>query len=256
MIICPVNVRIRLLAPVSALLGLLAISGATAATQRQVPLTLSITGRGTVRLSDGHRLTCSSRCHKTFSVRAGTKVNLTARPGPGWVFATWNEACHGAKSTCGLRLRNAAGVAASFGAPGSTSANPIPLGHGVRFKDGWVVRVVSTTIDATAEIVALSGNSPPAPGAQYALLNLSATYEGAGSSALGENRFEAVGSHNFSYDYCYQGLPPPVLPLYATVFSGQTVAGNICYEIASEDADVVHLRAYGGSGAYVWFALR
>jgi hypothetical protein len=251
-----VNVRIRLLAAVSALFGLLAVSGATAAMQRDVPLTLSITGRGTVLLSDGHRLSCSSRCHKTFSVRAGTMLNLTARPGSGWVFARWSEACRGAKPKCGLHLRRAAGVALTFGAPGSTSANPIPLGHGVRFKDGWVVRVVSTTIDATAEIVALPGNSPPAPGAQYAMLNLSATYAGAGSSALGENRFEAVGSHNFSYDYCYQGLPPPVLPLYATVFSGQTVGGNICYEIASEDADVVQLRAYAGSGAYVWFALR
>jgi Divergent InlB B-repeat domain len=251
-----VNVRIRLLATVSALLGLLAVSGASAAMQPQVPLTLSITGRGTVRLSDGHRLSCSSRCHKTFSVRTGTKVNLTARPGSGWVFAKWNEACRGAKPTCGLRLRHAAGVAAIFGAPGSTSANPIPLGHGVKFKDGWVVRVVSTTIDATAEILAISGNSPPAPGAQYAMLNLAATYAGAGASALGENRFEVIGSQNYCYDYCYQGLPAPVLALYANVYSGQTVGGNICYEIASEDADVVQLRAYAGSGAYVWFALR
>jgi hypothetical protein len=143
-----------------------------------------------------------------------------------------------------------------FGAPGSTSANPIPLGHAVRFKDGWVVRVVSATIDATAEIVALPGNSPPTPGAQYTLLNLSATYTGSGSSALTGNRFDAVGSHGYSYDDCYQQLPPPVLALYASVASGQTVGGNICYEVASEDADVLQLRAYAGSGRYVWFALR
>lgn len=255
-ILWPVNVRIRLVAPLSALLGLLAISGATAAMQRQVPLTLSITGRGTVRLSDGHRLACSSRCRRIFSVRAGTKVGLTARPGSGWVFSKWTEACRGTKPTCGLHLRRAAAVAVTFGAPGSTSANPIPLGHAVRFNDGWVVKVVSAAIDATAQIVAVAGNTPPSPGAQYTMLNLSATYTGAGSSALGENRFEVVGSRNYSYDYCYQELPTPVLPLYASVVSGQTVGGNICYEIDSDDANVVQLRAYAGSGAYVWFALR
>ena len=90
------------------------------------------------------------------------------------------------------------------------------------------------------------------------MLNLSAAYTGGGSSALDEygDRFEAIGAHNFAYRGCYQQLPPPVLVLYATVYSGQTVGGNICYQIASNDAASLQLRSYVSGGGYLWFALR
>jgi hypothetical protein len=252
-------VNVRALSAAAFLVGLLAVSGATAATQRHVLLTVWIAGSGTVRLSDGHHLACSSKCYKTFSVGAGAKLNLAGRPGSGWILSRWDGACRGTKPTCGLRLRRGTLVAATFGPPGSTSANPIPLGHAVTFKDGWNIKVVSTTFDATAQIVAIPGNRPPPPGAQYTMVNLSATYTGGGSSVLDEvgDRFETVGAHNFAYDTCYEQLPPPVLSLYATVFSGQTESGNVCYQIASNDAPSLELKAYGGySTGYVWFALR
>jgi hypothetical protein len=146
----------------------------------------------------------------------------------------------------------------TFGAPGSTSANPIPLGQAVTFKDGWVVKVVSATLDATAQIIAIPGNSPPPPGAQYAMVNFSATYTGGGSSAFDEygSRFEAIGVHNYSYSPCYERLPPPVLDPYDPVYSGQTVGGNVCYQIASNDAASLQLRSYVSGGGYVWFGLR
>jgi hypothetical protein len=129
----------------------------------------------------------------------------------------------------------------------------------VTFRDGWVVKVVSATIDATAQVAAIPGNSPPPPGAEYTVVNLSATYTGGGSSALdlGDDRFEAEGAHNYVYYYSYERPPSPALPFYAPVFSGQTESGNVCYQIASNDAASLELRAYGGVyGGYVWFALR
>jgi len=251
-----VNVRVLFFA--SVLAGTLAVSGAPAATPRHVPLTISIAGQGTVRLSDGRRLACSGRCHKTFSVLAGAKLNLTARPSSGWAFAVWGGMCRGGRAICGLRPRRGIGVAATFAPPGSTSANPTPLGQSVAFKDGWTIKVGSATLDATAQIVAIPGNSPPHPGAQYTMLNLSATYTGGGSSTLANfGEFDTIGVHNFSYPLCYEELPPPVLQIFTTVYSGQSINGNICFEVASNDAASLQLRTYGG-GSYskTWFALR
>src|SRR5262249_30039717 len=153
------HVKVRVLCSATALVGLLAVSGATAATPRHVLLTVSISGKGTVRLSDERRLACSSKCHKTFSVRAGANLRLTARPGPGWAWVGWTGTCQsGRLPICSLRPRhNGRSVTAFFAPPGSTSANPIPLGQAATFKDGWVVKVVSATIDATAQIVAIPG---------------------------------------------------------------------------------------------------
>jgi hypothetical protein len=259
-IIEPVKVRLRVLAAVGILLGLLAVSGAPAAQQRQVRLTVSITGNGAVRLTDGRRLSCStSRCHKTFAVQTGVALKLTARPGSGWALSAWSGACQGPKPTCGLRLHHATGVTATFRPPGSTNANPIPLGHRAAIGDGWVLSVTSATLDATAQIVAIPGNSPPHPGAQYTLLNLAATYTGGGSSILDDfgDKLSTVGAHNATYYGGCGQVPPPALPVYQSIFSGQSISGNICYEIASNDAPSLELRAYASfSGGYVWFALR
>jgi hypothetical protein len=51
---------VRVLCTAGVLVGLLAVTGSAAATQRHVLLTVSITGSGSVRLSDGRRLACSS----------------------------------------------------------------------------------------------------------------------------------------------------------------------------------------------------
>jgi len=264
---------VRVLCSASVLVGLLAATSAGATTSRHVRLTIEINGSGSVRLNDGRGLVCSSKCHKTFAVRAGAKLVLTARPGPGWSLSHWFDACRGAGPTCRLRLRHYAGAGFTFGPPGSTYANPLPLGRPATSKDGWVVKVVSATIDATAQIVAIPGNHPPPPGDQYALVNLSATYTGAGSAALGQtpatiygvDRFAAIGTHTYPYGYypygyCGEALPPPVLPLSAVVASGQTESGNLCALINSADASSLELRAYAGAyNAYFpffWFALR
>src|SRR5262249_42558517 len=257
---------VGVLCSASVLVGLLAVSGATAATQRHVRLTIEINGSGSVRLSDGRGLACSSKCHKMFAVRAGAKLVLTARPGSGWSLSHWFDACQGSGPTCRLRLRHYAGAGFTFGPPGSTTANPIPLGQAATFYDGWVVRIVSATIDATDQIVAIPGNYRPPPGAQYTMVNLSATYTGGGSAVLDPatiyvgDRFAAIGTRNYPYGYCPEKLPPPVLTFSIVVYSGQTESGNVCYLINSDDASSLELMAFGGEYrtyfGYFWFALR
>jgi hypothetical protein len=60
---------------------------------------------------------------------------------------------------------------------------------------GWWVKVNSAIPDATQQIVAIPGNSAPHPGAQYAMLNLTANYTSGGSSVLDEfgDRLETIG---------------------------------------------------------------
>jgi len=264
------RLSVRVLCSASLLVGLLAATGATAATQRHVRLTISITGRGTVRLSDGRRLACGSKCRKTFSVRAGARLGLTARPGSGWVLSKWSGACRGTKPTCGLRPRRAAGVAATFrslSAPGSTSENPIRLGKAVAFSDGWQFTVLATIPDATQQILSIPRNRPPPHGAQYFMLHISTSYTGGASSNLYHllaDHFSAVGARNVSYSFattaCGVFLPPPDLCslIYGggpPFYSGMGADGNIDFKIASNDAQSL-LLVYDDSSHRVWFALR
>ena len=127
------------------------------------------------------------------------------------------------------------------------------------------MKVNSATLEATAAVdaVVMNGqpaNSPPPPGAQYTLVNVSMTYVGSGSSSLENYIFgwiRAEGHKNAPYpNYC---IPPGIdLGSVDLVFSGQTVTGNLCFEISSNDAASLLLN--GGddemTGLPVWFALR
>jgi Divergent InlB B-repeat domain len=262
----PVRVRPTFVVLVSILLGLLLVAGATAARQRQVRLTISITGHGGVRLSNGRQVGCGvASCKRTVLVRAGSRITLKAMPARLWAFSSWTGACRGTKPTCTLRVRRSTIVTEKLLPPGSTSANPIPLGDSLAFGDGWVFRVVSVSIDATAQLVATGGNTPPPPGAQYTMLNVTATYTGGGYSSFsgdaGGHRLSVIGSHNFAYGPCYQQLPPPPFDFYKDVYSGQTIGGNVCFRIATNDADSLALNSEfyderTHSERTVWFALR
>ena len=43
---------------------------------------------------------------------------------------------------------------------------------------------------------------------------------------------------------------------FTPVFAGQTVTGNLCFEIASNDAASLLLQGRGMDGLPAWFALR
>jgi hypothetical protein len=111
------------------------------------------------------------------------------------------------------------------------------------------------------------------------MVALSARYVGGGKSLFGgtdlpsvTKRIKAVGIHRAEYDL-QSGLnrcgpfdvhlPKPDLQAnQSDVFSGRTVRGNVCFEIASNDATTLRLYVEpptsfsGKTGNGVWFALR
>ena len=132
------------------------------------------------------------------------------------------------------------------------------------------MRVVSVTpnandVVASVKSYGLAVNRPPAKGAQYFMVRLALHYVGGGkgdtNAVLG--LLYAVGKHKASYssgqDYC--GTIPN--PVRFEVFSGQSVVGNECWEIASNDSSTLR-HFVGNPDGYstngysrrVWFALR
>jgi hypothetical protein len=107
------------------------------------------------------------------------------------------------------------------------------------------------------------------------MLTIAATYTGGGQTFTHDlaGRVYTVGAHKASYlltsglNNCGPGeakLPPPDIQptMDSNVFSGTTMRGHICFEVASND--VRSLRLYveppetlgGKQGKRVWFALR
>jgi Ca2+-binding RTX toxin-like protein len=126
--------------------------------------------------------------------------------------------------------------------PGTTRENPVPRGVTVTLGDGWQVRVDAVNPNATDAVLAENMfNDPPAPGKQFFIATLTATYSGAGSSRLdGSFRFRAVGASAVSYttfnDSC--GVIPNDMP-DTEVFTGGTISGNICWQVTSGDASTL-----------------
>lgn len=118
--------------------------------------------------------------------------------------------------------------------------NPIPIGSAITLDDGWTVTVNRVVPNARKQVLAENQfNDPPAPGTQFFLANVTATYDGATSEAFdGSYRFRAVGPTSVSYSTFENscGVIPNELSS-AEVFSGGTIQGNICWEVKSEDAD-------------------
>ena len=77
-----------------------------------VPLTVDITGRGSVSSSPNGITECTSTCATSFS--AGTEVTLTARPGSNRDFLRWRGACSGRSTTCTISMLDAHAVYAKF----------------------------------------------------------------------------------------------------------------------------------------------
>jgi hypothetical protein len=136
-----------------------------------------------------------------------------------------------------------------------TRSDPVPLRKPFAIGGGWRLKVVSAIPDDTQALLALTDpdtnahNAPPPAGAQDFLASVTATYTGGGSSDLAELNLEAMGAHNAPnnigiLDDACGALPPPVLNgHFQPVFSGQSVTGKICWQIASNDAASLKLDA-------------
>lgn len=121
-----------------------------------------------------------------------------------------------------------------------TRERPIPIGQLADLDDGWSLKVNSVTPNADALIAARNRfNDPPKPGRQFFIANVTAAYIGPDSKRFdGDFRLRTVGASAVSYttfdDGC--GVIPDELP-DKEVFSGGIITGNICWSIASADAN-------------------
>ncbi len=74
-----------------------------------VDLSVSITGSGSV---SGNGIACPSDCSEPLT--PGTKITLTATPGPGQKFGVWGGACTGQGNPCTLTVNSSTSVTANF----------------------------------------------------------------------------------------------------------------------------------------------
>ena len=154
--------------------------------------------------------------------------------------------------------------------PGLLGSRECPLPFGipaeVEFEemDHWEITVLSTQPDATEDVLAYySGNDPPADGNQFYMATIRAKYLGPDSTTFdGRYRLDALGVGGVVYTYqtdCGYGIPDGLgVSNDPELFTGGTIEGSVCWEIASTDAESLVLIAepdgYGNKDR-AWFAL-
>jgi hypothetical protein len=124
-------------------------------------------------------------------------------------------------------------------------SNPLPLGQSATLKgdrgDEWILKVVGFNPNGTdAVLQENSFNDPPAPGRQFAMVRLEATYVGADEpQSIGLSAsFKALDAANVSYDTddsC--GVIPDELDSYGDVYKGGVIAGWQCWSVTSAHID-------------------
>jgi hypothetical protein len=247
----------------SALVALVGAGASAATASSTVALKVKVTGSGTLRVKGSKAFTCrAASCLHTFHVTRGKRIMVKASPLAGWKLTTWAGACKGSAATCSLKLKARKSVAVTFVPPGDR-LNPYPLGTSVLLYGDWRVKVNSAILNADTQVEAVTDpdgypvNPPPPTGAQYSLVNLSETYVGGGSTFAPRGYTEGQGNALYSPSDCTP--PSPDLGSFVNVYSGVTVTGNVCYEIASNDASTLLLRGSvpkGDTDQTVWFALQ
>lgn len=120
---------------------------------------------------------------------------------------------------------------------GSSKDYAIPMNTPGDLGDGWAVALLSVTPNATAQVLATSNtNFQPAPGTQYFLAQISATYSGATSRRFDQYRLVLTGASGTPFT-SYEntcGVIPNALPP-APVQPGSSITGNVCWDVTSSD---------------------
>ena len=248
----------------------LAAAASGAGRLRTLSLNITIAGAGTVKVSDKPSITCTSTCHRTLHIKKSSRVTLVSSTGKTlWKSGRWEGACRGTAAVCRLRMTRNRRVTATFARPG-TRTNPFPRGGGWPIGNGWFLRVWNANQNADGLGIDNSSGMPavPASGAQFVMIDLTLSYYGGGSAPLkplAANWF-AEGSHNVKYNYLADsGCGPsanvslpggdlqPLIQNNQQVSSTLPVGGNICLQVASNDASTLLFNT--GYPDHLWFSL-
>src|SRR5579862_4423214 len=148
--------------------------------------------------------------------------------------------------------------------PGSSQADPVPLGQPANLGNGWTVTVTGVVPDATSALLGADPkNAPPPFGFQDVMVSVSATFSGPAESShlTPSTTFHAIGKDNYPYStstsFCGT-LPDPNLDATNPLtFAGGTIAGNaVCWMVASGDVSSLEMFFQAPlSETRVWFAL-
>jgi hypothetical protein len=140
-----------------------------------------------------------------------------------------------------------------------TRLRPIPFGSSALVVGGqWRMKINSVTRNANKDF-----KQQPSPGARFVVVSATAKYVGGGSTqtyTLGV-QMHLIGKHGASYQANEGCYPPRRIDREASVFSGRSITGQACFEIATNDVST--LRLYVGDSTFgnapeadsVWFAL-
>lgn len=128
-----------------------------------------------------------------------------------------------------------------------TMEDPVP--PGVWATVGTMTAVVlANEPNATAAVLAENEfNEEPAAGNQFVLWRVAVTNHGNEPTQLfAKVSFSVVGPSSVAYDAsAYCGVVPDQLDEFRDVFPGGTIEGNLCWEVAAEDAGELRLLVDG-----------
>lgn len=141
-----------------------------------------------------------------------------------------------------------------------TLENPVPFGTAAAIGEGWNFSVSTYVPDATKDVVAEDEfNEPPPDGYQYALATVAATYNGTDPTAsMFDVDVGVIAPSDFETDmFSCPVVVPKELDTSAEVSPGDTVTGNVCFELPTADATTVVIYATAGfTNDDIFFALR
>lgn len=148
----------------------------------------------------------------------------------------------------------AAPVMPMAGLPGpreGATATPLrldaaPLGTAVDIGEGWSVAVTGPAFDITdATLAENQFNSPPPDGFRFVAVPVAYAFNGSGTGSGFDVTMQAVADSNVRLDSdC--GVIPSAIDVFADVFSGGMLTGNLCFVVPAEA--VGSLVLYGSAG--------
>jgi hypothetical protein len=131
---------------------------------------------------------------------------------------------------------------------------PTPRGVAVDIGEGWKLSVSGAARDITDETLAENQfNEHPPDGFRFIGIDVTYSYDGAGSASPFTVTTKAVGDDNRELGTeC--GVTPGEVDLSADVFSGGTVSGTICFVVPTNSTALVLYATAGSSGSNIMFA--
>jgi hypothetical protein len=120
--------------------------------------------------------------------------------------------------------------------PGSSAADPAPLGTEVTPAKGWPVKVNSANLDADADVAKAARYMTPSPGNKYVAVDITTTNGTGRPAAIGTGvTLKLLGSSGVAHDRAYLTQYPKELDTMAQLQPGVTVSGMLVFEVPADE---------------------